>query len=430
MARRQHLMIPVLVCLVAGTADAGPSFHVHRIAAGDTVYGLARRYGSRTRAILAENGLKPDDTLRIGREIRVPRSSAVSSSSSTRKGSSAPPAVREANPTSTMRARSARSSRRAERARLADRAASEESSSTQGSGRRAPRPKPSSRRIATKTGSGSTVTTVPRSRDKRTRIARLERSVSTSRARRDSSREPSAPVASRRQHTRVDLAPNRKAMGHGGFESAKRSRTVEDPPTIDLGSSPASVKRAAPSGPKRRKALTAAPIAAASPATPFLTPYREPKRDDAAPPLSRIIVDLFAKLAVVLGVAWLSLYMLRGIFTRRGVMPGRRGRIKVIENASLGPHQAIHLVKVAGKVLVLGSTPDRITTISVVDDPDLLHELEQEHAARPFRTQMNDALKQTRTEELADQAHDAIRHLWDRVQPSRGLRGGPGGVSR
>jgi membrane-bound lytic murein transglycosylase D len=60
---------------MAPTADATPDAATsleHTVRSGDTLWALARRYGTTVRAIADINGLRADRPLRIGRTLRIP----------------------------------------------------------------------------------------------------------------------------------------------------------------------------------------------------------------------------------------------------------------------------------------------------------------------------------------------------------------------
>lgn len=66
---------PVQVRQVAAQQAAAPEpalVGVHRVAAGDTVYGIARRYGATTRAIITTNRLRAPYVLILGQVLTVP----------------------------------------------------------------------------------------------------------------------------------------------------------------------------------------------------------------------------------------------------------------------------------------------------------------------------------------------------------------------
>ena len=73
--------------------------------------------------------------------------------------------------------------------------------------------------------------------------------------------------------------------------------------------------------------------------------------------------DVTIKLILVLGVAYASLALLRRY--GRGVAWGRTGsRIEIVEASSLASNRSIYLVHVADKQLLLGVTPNQITTLA------------------------------------------------------------------
>jgi flagellar biogenesis protein FliO len=77
------------------------------------------------------------------------------------------------------------------------------------------------------------------------------------------------------------------------------------------------------------------------------------------------------KLAIVLGLAYVSIYALKRFTGLKNAIGGNRRRIKVIENANLGTNRSLHLIEVqvaAGgaraKTLLVGSTPSQISLIT------------------------------------------------------------------
>ena len=55
-----------------------------------------------------------------------------------------------------------------------------------------------------------------------------------------------------------------------------------------------------------------------------------------------------------------------GLGTARGL---GRGLVRVLDAAPLGPQRSVAVVAVAGRVLVLGSTPQGVTLLLEIDDP-------------------------------------------------------------
>lgn len=224
---------------------------------------------------------------------------------------------------------------------------------------------------------------------------------------------------------RLSASPKPKPPVHKVAMVALKSATIAKPkPIVRL----AANKPAAPAPkpnvatPKPAKKPVTAPVAVprtAATAKPFLPDYKEPKKDENELPLGRVIVDLIWKLALVLGIAYLSIYALRGIMGRQTTITGQKGRLKVLESAALGPNRAVHLVRVGNKILVLGSTPDQITAIGEVDEP----EAAQAPAPVPqaFAGHLAEAVAGEKGGALPEQFHGGIKHIWDRVQEIRGL---------
>lgn len=80
------------------------------------------------------------------------------------------------------------------------------------------------------------------------------------------------------------------------------------------------------------------------------------------------IVQMLLGLAVVIGLLYASLHVLK----RLGAGGGKSaGLVKVRCATAVGPRERVVLVDVAGKVLVLGVTPGRITPLHTLDAADL-----------------------------------------------------------
>jgi membrane-bound lytic murein transglycosylase D len=76
---RIHAGQSILIPVPGSITDASDAFDsdianaaVHVIAMGDTLWDLARLYGTTTDQLAAANGMRPDQTLRPGRELRLP----------------------------------------------------------------------------------------------------------------------------------------------------------------------------------------------------------------------------------------------------------------------------------------------------------------------------------------------------------------------
>lgn len=72
------------------------------------------------------------------------------------------------------------------------------------------------------------------------------------------------------------------------------------------------------------------------------------------------------KLAVVLGLAYASIYALKHFTGLRNTVAGGRRRIKIIENANIGTNRSVHLIEVGAKRLLVGSTPNQISLLAEI----------------------------------------------------------------
>lgn len=78
------------------------------------------------------------------------------------------------------------------------------------------------------------------------------------------------------------------------------------------------------------------------------------------------VLDLGAKLLIVLALIYLSSRALKAI-SGRSVAAGNRRSITVVEVAHLANNRTLYLVDVAGRQLLLGATPTQITTLTQFD---------------------------------------------------------------
>jgi LysM repeat protein len=59
---------------LSGTSVESSSFVVHEVKSGDTLWGLARKYGVKESALRDANNLKVGSTLKVGQKLRIPAS--------------------------------------------------------------------------------------------------------------------------------------------------------------------------------------------------------------------------------------------------------------------------------------------------------------------------------------------------------------------
>lgn len=90
---------------------------------------------------------------------------------------------------------------------------------------------------------------------------------------------------------------------------------------------------------------------------------------------STALVKMVAGLALVLGVL-VGLYWLSRRFLPGSVAGGNAG-MRLLGRLGLGSRKYVALVEVAGKVLILGVSNDRINLLSEVEDPSRISSLTQ-----------------------------------------------------
>lgn len=112
----------------------------------------------------------------------------------------------------------------------------------------------------------------------------------------------------------------------------------------------------------------------------------DPSIPDASGFGAALAQSVFA-LAAVCALAWWALRW----GARRGVIPSARGDLEVIDRAALDPGRAVYLVRVAGRVLVLGGAEQSLSLLAELR-PDELPERAEPIAPQGF----GDALRKLR----------------------------------
>jgi flagellar biosynthetic protein FliO len=77
-----------------------------------------------------------------------------------------------------------------------------------------------------------------------------------------------------------------------------------------------------------------------------------------------MLIKTLLSLALVLGLGLGVIWTTKRLFPRLGVNAGKE--IKVLETTGLGQRKALHLVKVGSQQLLIGSTPEHISMLTVV----------------------------------------------------------------
>jgi len=139
---------------------------------------------------------------------------------------------------------------------------------------------------------------------------------------------------------------------------------------------------------------TTKPPAASRP-RPFLIDYDELQKQEreasGGTSVERILASLIVISLLVYGVVW----MLKRMHLRKwpGWLPQKatRGSMRLVETLYLFPTRlvALHLVEVAGRLLLLGSTPSNVQLIMEIEDKEAI-KAAQEAAEQTFGTALKD----------------------------------------
>ncbi len=88
-------------------------------------------------------------------------------------------------------------------------------------------------------------------------------------------------------------------------------------------------------------------------------------------------LGLGLRLGLVLVIVWAAVMAMRWYVRRTtGVTGGGGGRqLQVLETRVLGPNRSLHLVRLGGRAVLLGVTPERINQLLEIDDPDEVERL-------------------------------------------------------
>lgn len=102
----------------------------------------------------------------------------------------------------------------------------------------------------------------------------------------------------------------------------------------------------------------------------FLEDYKEPEIIQKKG-LFRSVFDFSWKLAIVIGLIVLTIKGLKLVYNSKiGTMNDSANNFNMIDSFYIKPNQSIHIMEVAGKYLILGSSANSINLISEINDAD------------------------------------------------------------
>jgi flagellar biosynthetic protein FliO len=162
---------------------------------------------------------------------------------------------------------------------------------------------------------------------------------------------------------------------------------------------------------------TAQPAGTPAAGASFLAQYQDPQAEPA-PNTFMTVASLLFKLAIVLGLIYLTILGLRYFGNRsRGVFMGNNA-ISVLEKTSLAQNRELYLIDVADRVLLLGATTTNISVLTEITDSEAIEELRTKPqpalpSAEPFLTYLKHVGDKVRpiAAEVANTAATAPREL-------------------
>jgi len=158
----------------------------------------------------------------------------------------------------------------------------------------------------------------------------------------------------------------------------------------------------------QREALDAKPSAPDEPSTPVT------------------VASFLLKLALVLGLCYATMLGLRRFTSVKNAVGASRGRIRVVENSTLGANRTLHLIEIGSKRLLVASTPNQVNLLTELDPGDVTEPAPEQPRAS-FKEQLAlfmgnkaDASKSART--VAQMIRDSSSHIQDRVREVGSMR--------
>ncbi|WNV76452.1 flagellar biosynthetic protein FliO [Geodermatophilus sp. DSM 44513] len=91
-----------------------------------------------------------------------------------------------------------------------------------------------------------------------------------------------------------------------------------------------------------------------------------------------MVIRLVLSLALIAGVLWFA----AGVARKRGLGQGN-GLIEVVARQRMGRASSVSVVRIAGRVLVVGSTEEQVTLLAEVDGDAVAEAVAEQRAAQP-----------------------------------------------
>ena len=129
----------------------------------------------------------------------------------------------------------------------------------------------------------------------------------------------------------------------------------------------------------------------------LVPPYTDPIGPAAEVPWWSTSADLLLKLALVLVLIYICLWLLRR-FTQPGASRPGAMLLGVVEQMTLAPGRSIYLIELGNRLLVIGSTANQLSTLAEIVDPVEVAEIQRlrqstDSDVAPFAIQLRSILE-------------------------------------
>ena len=96
------------------------------------------------------------------------------------------------------------------------------------------------------------------------------------------------------------------------------------------------------------------------------------------------VTKYLKSIGLILIVTVVALYFLRGKLGIKTGMGKRKRYLSVVDSVPLGSKKYIHLIKIPGKILVVGVTHEKIQTLSEITDKEMVDSINTETQGNDF----------------------------------------------
>lgn len=105
---------------------------------------------------------------------------------------------------------------------------------------------------------------------------------------------------------------------------------------------------------------------------------RPRQTEESSTPMT--VLRFFFSLALVLGLCYVTMLGLKKFSNVKSAVGISRGRIRVVENSTLGANRTLHLVEIGSKRLLVASTPNQVNLLAELEIDDVPEPAPQERS--------------------------------------------------